>query len=287
MKDPHRQGRPSPVPRVLAIAGSDSGGGAGLQADLKTFQELETYGTCVVTALTAQNSLGVQRVSAVPATLVADQLESVLADIGTDAAKTGMLPTADIVAAVASAIRRHGVDRLVVDPVRTATAGTALVNDEAFGALRDILLPLAALVTPNVPEACALLGVREDEVRTLDERESAARALLGLGPRAVLLKGGHAAGDECVDVLVGADGGTRFFAAPRLPTRHTHGTGCTLAAAAAACLARGHSAAEACGTAKAFVAAAIARAVPLGRGAGPLWHAAWREPGIRGSAPRT
>lgn len=280
---------PAAVPRVLSIAGSDSGGGAGIQADLKTFQELEAYGMTVVTALTAQNTLGVQRVFPVPADIVAAQLESVLTDIGADAAKTGMLPTADIAETVAAAVRRHGIVRLVVDPVRAATSGDALADGEAYAAQRDLLLPLAALATPNLPEACALLGVREGEIRSLDERVFAARALLAYGPRAVLLKGGHAEGNECVDVLVtAADPATpQLLAAPRLSTRNTHGTGCTLAAAATALLARGVPLGDACRAAKQFVTAAIARAVPLGSGHGPLWHAAWRDPYARDARTRT
>ncbi|WP_255654651.1 bifunctional hydroxymethylpyrimidine kinase/phosphomethylpyrimidine kinase [Cohnella sp. REN36] len=280
---------PAAVPRVLSIAGSDSGGGAGIQADLKTFQELEAYGMTVVTALTAQNTLGVQRVFPAPADIVAAQLESVLTDIGADAAKTGMLPTADIVETIAAAVRRYGVARLVVDPVRAATSGDALADGEAYAAQRDLLLPLAALVTPNLPEACELLGVREGEIRSLDERISAARALLAYGPRAVLLKGGHAEGDECIDILITAadPAAPQLLAAPRLPTRNTHGTGCTLAAAVAALLARGVPLGDACRAAKQFVTAAIAGAAPLGGGHGPLWQAAWRDPCARDARKRT
>lgn len=268
-----------PPPRALTIAGSDSGGGAGIQADLKTFQELGVFGMSVVTALTAQNSLGVQRIEAVSPAMVEAQLDSVLGDIGADAAKTGMLPTAAVVEATAAALKRYGVRRLVVDPVRAAKDGSELSGGEAFEAMKEKLLPLAEVFTPNVPEACVLLNVGDRELASIDERIDAARALLALGPRHVLLKGGHAPGDASVDVLVSAatPGSPLLLELPRLPTPHTHGTGCATAAAIAAMLAAGRTAEEACRAAKAFVHAAISRAVPLGSGIGSLWHAAWRD----------
>ncbi|WP_309119700.1 bifunctional hydroxymethylpyrimidine kinase/phosphomethylpyrimidine kinase [Paenibacillus sp.] len=271
-------GRAAP-PRALTIAGSDSGGGAGMQGDLKTFQELGVYGMSVVTAITAQNSLGVQRIEPVAPELIEAQLDSVLGDIGADAVKTGMLPTPEAVAAAAAAIRRYGLRRLVVDPVRTAKDGRRLLSGEAFEALAELLLPLAELATPNVPEAAALLGVTERDIRTPEERIDAAKALLSFGSRHVLLKGGHAEGDDCLDILVAAgDGGRRpvLLSGPRLARRHTHGTGCALSSAVCAALAGGATTEAACRRAKAFVAAAIAGSYPTGAGVGSLRHEAWR-----------
>ncbi|WP_276354717.1 bifunctional hydroxymethylpyrimidine kinase/phosphomethylpyrimidine kinase [Cohnella caldifontis] len=265
------------MPLALTVAGSDSGGGAGIQADLKTFQELGVFGMSAVTAITAQNSLGVQRVEPVSPQMVEAQLESVLSDIGADAVKTGMLPTAEIVERVARVCRRYGVTRLVVDPVRSAKDGTDLAGAEAFSALRELLLPMAEIFAPNLPEACALLGIREEEIRSEADMVDAAQALLGKGPRNVLLKGGHRSGGEAADLLVGCDEKPLWLRAPRLSTPHTHGTGCTLASASAAGLARGLAVPDACRLAKAFVAAAIRRAMPLGRGVGSLRHSSWRE----------
>lgn len=278
----------SRIYRALTIAGSDSGGGAGIQGDLKTFQELGVYGMSVITAITAQNSLGVQQAEPVAPALVAAQLDSVLGDIGADAAKTGMLPTPETVDAVAAALTRYGVRRLVVDPVRTAKGGYALAGRHASEATARRLFPLAELVTPNIPEAAALLGVTERSLGTVEARVEAARALLSWGPRYVLLKGGHAAAASCVDVLVGvaddadaaADTGAMpplLLEGPRLAAKHTHGTGCALASAACAALAKGDSVPAACRSAKAFVAAAIAGGFPLGAGIGSLKHAAWRD----------
>ncbi|MEK0316354.1 bifunctional hydroxymethylpyrimidine kinase/phosphomethylpyrimidine kinase [Cohnella sp. 56] len=279
----------SRIYRALTIAGSDSGGGAGIQGDLKTFQELGVYGMSVITAITAQNSLGVQQAEPVAPALVAAQLDSVLGDIGADAAKTGMLPTPEAVDAVAAALTRYGVRRLVVDPVRTAKGGYALAGRHAFEATARRLFPLAELVTPNIPEAAALLGVTERSLGTVEARIEAARALLAWGPRYVLLKGGHAGTASCVDVLVGAaadaDDAAGIYATPspplllegpRLDAKHTHGTGCALASAACAALAKGDGVPAACRSAKAFVAAAIAGSFPLGAGIGSLKHAAWR-----------
>lgn len=270
-------------PLALTVAGSDSGGGAGIQADLKTFQEFGVYGMSVITAVTAQNSLGVQRIEPLSPDMVEAQLESVMADIGTDAVKTGMLPTQAHVEKVASSLRRHEVKHLVIDPVRIAKVGAKLTGNDAFEAMKGMLLPMAEVVTPNLPEACRLLGLQEEDIRSAGDMEKAARALLGFGSRYVLLKGGHLKGDEAVDLFVGADqpNKTEWLKGPRYSTVHTHGTGCATASAIAANLAKGLSAEEACRQAKSFVAAAIAAAFPLGRGTGSLWHAARRENGNR------
>jgi len=256
-------------PRVLTVAGSDSGGGAGIQADLKAMLALGVHGMSVLTAVTAQNSVGVQGCWELPAAAVRAQLASVLDDIGVDAVKTGMLACAETVAAVAAGL--SGVDApVVVDPVSASRHGDPLLAAGAVDVLRQQLLPLATLVTPNIPEAEQLTGVRiagpEDMLR-------AAEKLLGWGPRAVLVKGGHLAG-EAVDLLW--DGSTaRTFRAPRLANRHTHGTGCTLASAIAARLALGDGLAEAVGAAKEYLTGAIAAGFPLGAGIGPV-DPGWR-----------
>ncbi|MDG0808727.1 bifunctional hydroxymethylpyrimidine kinase/phosphomethylpyrimidine kinase [Cohnella rhizosphaerae] len=266
--------------RALTIAGSDSGGSAGIQGDLKTFQELGVFGMSVVTAVTAQNSLGAQLVEPVSPRLVAAQLESVLADLGADAAKTGMIPTPDAAEAIAGALSRFGVHRLVVDPVRLSKDGYALAGRGAFEATARFLFPLAELATPNVPEAAALLGVRETDLASVGARVEAARSLLAWGARHVLLKGGHAADDACADILVGAaDGGAEplLLRGQRLPGASARGTGCAFASAACAAMARGLDVPAACRAAKAFVAAALAASVRLGAGTPSLKHAAWRE----------
>jgi phosphomethylpyrimidine kinase len=268
-----------PVPRALTIAGSDSGGGAGIQADLKTMQELGVFGMSAVTAVTAQNSLGVQAVWPLPPDVVAAQIDSVLGDIGADAVKTGMLHDAAVIEAAADALERRPVPSLIVDPVMIAKSGDRLLRADAMIALKRRLLPLAELITPNIPEACALLGVAEGEIRTEADMIEAARKLLALGIRNALVKGGHlpAAGGECVDVLCGADAAEPVvIRAPRVETRHTHGTGCTLSAAIAAFRARGLPLAEAVRAARRFLGEAIAHAVPTGAGIGSLWHAAHR-----------
>lgn len=260
-----RQARPG---RVLIVAGSDSGGGAGIQADLKTVMALGGYGTTAVTALTAQNTLGVQGVQPVPPGFVRQQMRSVLDDIGTDAVKTGMLGTADMVAAVAAELRGVGVP-VVVDPVMVAKGGARLLDDDAVAAVLRELLPLAALLTPNIPEAEALLGRSiPDAAAALD----AARALLDLGARAVLLKGGHLHGPEVEDILATPDG-LEVIRSPRISTAHTHGTGCTLASAVAVGLAQGMALDAAVRRAGAYVHAAILAAPGLGGGHGPLQHA--------------
>lgn len=258
---------PGPQGRVLTIAGSDSGGGAGIQADLKTITLLGSYGMSAITALTAQNTCGVSAIHAVPPEFVAAQIEAVLSDIGADIIKTGMLLNAGIIAVVAAAIKQHALPA-IVDPVMIAKGGSALLEDEALAALRTKLIPQAYLLTPNLPEAEALTGLA---IRNEAEMAVAARALQGLGAAHVLLKGGHLAGDEAVDLLLCGDQLHRFVV-PRLATPHTHGTGCTLAAAIATFLAQGWPLPAAVGRAKGFLTAAIASALPLGSGHGPVNH---------------
>jgi hydroxymethylpyrimidine/phosphomethylpyrimidine kinase len=261
------------VTTALTIAGSDSGGGAGIQADLKTFLAHGVYGASALTAVTAQNTGGVAAVEALPPSLVAAQVDAVLADTGADAVKTGMLATAGIVEAVADALARHQVTRVVVDPVIVATSGARLLDDDALDALRTRLLPHAAVVTPNVPEAEALADLR---ITSDEEAREAARRILALGPAAVLLKGGHrVTGADVEDLLVDRDG-ARVFRVPREPGPAAHGTGCTFAAALAAHLARGESLAAAVPAVQRYVAGAI-RHGRDGIGARLLDHG-WEHP---------
>ncbi|MGQ9857377.1 MAG: bifunctional hydroxymethylpyrimidine kinase/phosphomethylpyrimidine kinase [Thermodesulfobacteriota bacterium] len=250
--------------RVLTIAGSDSGGGAGIQADLKTMTVLGAFGMSAITAVTAQNTLGVQGVMVLPAYSVLEQIRSVLSDIGADAAKTGMLANAEIVRVVAEGLREHKVDLLVVDPVMVAKSGDPLLSPDGVEALCRELLPLAYVVTPNLPEASSLAGI---EVRDLEGMQEAARRIHSMGPRNVVVKGGHLEGDS-VDLLF--DGkSVRLFSSPRITNRNTHGTGCTFSAALATFLAQGHGVEHAVAKAKEFVTRAIATGLPLGRGCGP------------------
>ncbi len=255
------------VPKALTIAGSDSGGGAGIQADLKTFSAFRVFGMSVLTAVTAQNSLGVQGVFNLPPEFVARQIDSVLGDFGADAVKIGMLSTAAIVEAVAERLRHWGAGPVVVDPVMVAKSGDPLLQPDARAALVRALLPLATVVTPNLPEAAVLA---ECPVASEAEMEEAARRILALGPRAVLVKGGHLK-DSATDILWDGRTLTRF-PAPHLDTPHTHGTGCTYAAAIAASLARGRALDEAVRDAKAYVTAAIREGFAAGRGVGMLRH---------------
>jgi hydroxymethylpyrimidine/phosphomethylpyrimidine kinase len=260
--------RPMPRPRALTIAGSDSGGGAGIQADLKTFSVLGVYGMTAVTAVTVQNTMGVLSYEALSPATVGDQIRAVASDIGVDAAKTGMLANAAIVEAVADAVAELAVPNLVVDPVFMSKHGHVLLAEEAVDALRARILPLATIVTPNLPEASGLAGLR---VETREEMRGAAEGILASGARAVLVKGGHLQGaaGEAADLFV--DGTTEeWFSAPRIDTPHTHGTGCTLSAAIAAHLARGDPLREAVRAGKAFVTEAIRCALPLGQGIGPV-----------------
>ncbi|MCC7367220.1 MAG: bifunctional hydroxymethylpyrimidine kinase/phosphomethylpyrimidine kinase [Chloroflexi bacterium] len=255
------------VRTALTIAGSDSGGGAGIQADLKTFSALGVFGASAITAITAQNTLGVTAVFELPTDLIAAQIDAVVSDIGADAVKTGMLSSSEIIRVVAAKVREHRLATLVVDPVMVATSGDRLLREDAVTALRTELLPLATVATPNLPEAGVLLG---REITTVEEMRQAAREIVGLGARSVLVKGGHLAGDA-VDVLY--DGAAFLeLPAPRIDTTSTHGTGCTLASAIAALLARGESLEGAIRGAKAYVTSAIERAFPVGHGHGPVNH---------------
>jgi hydroxymethylpyrimidine/phosphomethylpyrimidine kinase len=264
---------PSRYARVLTIAGSDSGGGAGIQADLKTFAALGCYGTTAITALTAQDTHGVAALHPVPADVVKAQIRAVVEDIGVDAVKLGMLHTREIVEVVAWAIDRYALPHVVLDPVLAATSGDALAAPSLVGAMVRELFPRVALVTPNLDEAARFLG---RAVAGIDALDGTADALLALGARAVLLKGGHLAGDELVDVLAvaGDGGGHRRHASPRIVSRNLHGTGCTLASAVAAHLALGHALPEAVVRARDFVRGAIAAGagVATGTGNGPLNH---------------
>ncbi len=255
--------------RVLVIAGSDSGGGAGIQADIKTVTMLGGYAATAITALTAQNTQGVFGVMPVAADFIVQQIDLVLGDIGADCIKTGMLHSAEIIVAITAALDAAGAGMpRVVDPVMVAKGGAALLEDSAVAALKTVLLPTAAVITPNLPEAEALLG---HPIAGADEMPDAARALRALGPGAVLLKGGHLPGDRIVDVLATADG-IETFTAPRIATRHTHGTGCTLASAIATGLAQGQALGAAVARARAYVTEAIRHAPGYGQGHGPLNH---------------
>ena len=265
---------PGRTPVMLSIAGSDPSGGAGIQADLKTATALGVYSGAVVTALTAQNTLGVQAIHQVPAEFVAEQLRSVLGDLDVVAVKIGMLGTAEVARTVAQALREHGVPHVVLDPVMVATSGDRLVPEDAVATIREVLLPLSTVVTPNVPEAALLAGLR---VGTVDDLETAGRRLVESGADAALVKGGHLDGDDSVDVLVTADD-VRRLSAPRLRTPHTHGTGCTLSAAVASFLVRGEPVDRAVARAKDYLVAALASGSRrhVGAGRGPVDHLAGR-----------
>jgi len=252
------------VPKALTIAGSDPSGGAGIQADLKTFSALRVYGMAVIAALTAQNTVGVASVMAIPAEVVKSQLDTVLSDIPPDAAKTGMLSTAANVGVVAAKVREYGLTKLVVDPVMRSTSGASLLEPEAQLLFRKELLPLALLITPNLDEAHAFTG---KPVATIEDMEEAALHIHGMGARNVLVKGGHLEGD-CTDVFFD---GKEFFhlRSERIGSRHTHGTGCVLSAAITAYLALGKPLQDAVSEAKQFVTEAIRGGLALGRGTGP------------------
>jgi hydroxymethylpyrimidine/phosphomethylpyrimidine kinase len=256
---------------ALTIAGSDSGGGAGIQADLKTFAAHGVFGTSAVTAVTAQNTLGVTAWEALSADLVIAQIEAVVGDMGADAVKTGMLANAAIVEAVAATIRGLDLPQVVVDPVMIAKGGDRLLEEAAILAIRTELLPCARIVTPNIPEAEVLAGM---SIGSLDDMREAGRRILQLGPGVVLVKGGHREGDEVIDMVCSADGAYELRAR-RLLTRHTHGTGCTLASAIAANLARGLAIGDAIERARAYLLGAIEHAPGIGKGHGPLNHF-WR-----------
>ena len=253
------------LPVALTIAGSDSGGGAGIQADLKTFAALGVHGTSAITAITAQNTVAVTEILELPVAMVRAQIDAIVEDLGVQAAKTGMLSSAEIIETVAAAIQAHRIGNLVVDPVMVAKGGARLLREDAVDALRTRLLPLAAMLTPNLPEVEVLLGRR---VTTLDERRQAARDLLALGPRAVVVKGGHAGGDA-IDVYW--DGATlEELPAERIATANTHGSGCVFSAAIAAGLAQGLDSLTAVRAAKEFITGAIELSLELGHGHGPV-----------------
>jgi hydroxymethylpyrimidine/phosphomethylpyrimidine kinase len=253
---------------ALTIAGSDSGGGAGIQADLKTFAAHGVYGTTAITAITAQNTRGVIAWEPVSTSLIVAQIDAVAGDIGADAVKTGMLATAEIVTAVANAIRRLNLPHLVVDPVMVAKGGDRLLESSAIAAIREQLLPLAHVVTPNIPEAEVLTQLG---ITSVNDMREAGRRILALGPRVVVVKGGHLRSSESVDVVC-TTGGCDELGSPRIDTPHTHGTGCTFASAIAANLALGQDASAAVERAKHYVDAAIRAAPRLGGGHGPLGH---------------
>jgi hydroxymethylpyrimidine/phosphomethylpyrimidine kinase len=261
----------TPTPIAVTIAGSDSSGGAGIQADLKTFSALGVYGATVITALTAQNTKSVTAVHAMPADFVAAQMDAVFSDLAVSAVKIGLLGNAGVIAAVAAGLDRCGQTHVVLDPVMVASSGRRLLAPDAVDALRKVLLPRAFLITPNLPEAAALLDTDEaaDEASMLRQADR----LLALGANAVLMKGGHASGPESVDLLVTPTASLRVIG-ERIATRNTHGTGCTLSAAIAAGLARGLGLTEAVRDAKEYVTSAIAAAdrLTVGNGPGPLHH---------------
>jgi len=259
--------------KALTIAGSDSGGGAGIQADLKTFQELEVYGMSVITAVTAQNTRGVQGVYPVSVDGVNEQLRSIGEDLTPDAVKTGMLFSADIIRACAEQIKKYDWKQLVVDPVMIAKGGAPLLKEDAVGALKEALLPLAAVVTPNLPEAEVLADMN---IHTFDDRKEAAKRIHALGPDYVIIKGGHSESDDIIDLLY--DGDTFHpYVSKRIHTPNTHGTGCTFSAALTAELAKGYTILEAFQTAETFIHAAIEEDLGIGSGHGPTNHWAYRK----------
>ena len=260
--------------KVLTIAGSDSGGGAGIQADLKTFQELDTYGMSVITAITAQNTRGVQAVFPVQLEALRAQLESVLSDIGAHSVKTGMLVSAEYIQIIAELLSTYGYNNLVIDPVLGSTTGSELTKQEAIHELKTTLWPMATVVTPNLIEAARILETAP--IETVQEMEEAVYQLHELGASNILLKGGHLPGEESIDLLYDGQNLTHF-SQKRINQANTHGTGCTLASAIAAELAKGADIIDAVETAKAFVTCAIKEGFSIGNGAGPVNHSAYRR----------
>ncbi|MBS1182682.1 MAG: thiD [Proteobacteria bacterium] len=256
---------------AVTIAGSDSSGGAGIQADLKTFSALGVYGASVITALTAQNTRGVTAIHEAPADFVRAEIDAVFSDLAVGAVKIGMLASPELIRTVAAGLRDYRQSRIVLDPVMVATSGDSLLKAEAVATLRDELFPLASLITPNLPEAGKLLGRTVDD--TPEDMLAAARELLSLGPTAVLVKGGHGTGADSADLFLDGEG-AHWLRAPRHATRNTHGTGCTLSSAIAAGLAKGLDLAAAVTDAKAYVTAAIVAAdrLEIGHGHGPVHH---------------
>ncbi|WP_157560553.1 bifunctional hydroxymethylpyrimidine kinase/phosphomethylpyrimidine kinase [Hydrogenivirga sp. 128-5-R1-1] len=257
------------VPRALTIAGSDPSGGAGVQADLKTFTALGVYGMSAITSLTVQNTEGVLYTKDLPGELVYDQIRVVAEDIGVDSAKTGMLSSSEIVISVAKAVKDFGIDRLVVDTVLKSKGGYPLLKEDSVQALIRELFPLALLVTPNIPEAELLCGEKVEKLRDI---ELCAKKLLDMGPRAVLIKGGHMRGSKAIDVLYTGGDEFHYFVGDRVKTKNTHGTGCTFSAAITAFIARGYEFYEAIKKAKDYIQGAIEKSLDLGKGNGPLNH---------------
>ena len=279
---------PEQAPRALTIAGSDSSAGAGIQADLKTFAAFGVYGMSAVTAITAQNTVEVRDVLPMPPAVVASQVDAVLSDIGADAVKTGMLANAEIIAVVAERLRAHSVEKLVVDPVMVASHGEPLLEADAVATLIRELLPLALLATPNLPEAEMLTN---RSINSWEEAKSAARQIVEMGARSVLIKGGHFDSDRNATDLFFDGSGYRDFTAVRIDTTSTHGTGCTLSAAIAAGLAKGLAVTDAVALGKSYVTLAMQHAYPVGSGHGPLHHfyRYWQPSGRRyrpGVVPR-
>jgi hydroxymethylpyrimidine/phosphomethylpyrimidine kinase len=277
-----------PIPRALTIAGSDSGGGAGIQADIKTFAAFGVYGASAITAVTAQNTVAVGNWLAMPPELVGEQIDAVLSDIGATAVKTGMLANAGIVSAVATALRRHDAGPIVVDPVIVSSSGRQLLDDDGVAALVSELLPLAHLVTPNLPEAEALTGA---SIHSWEDAKDAARRLVDMGARSAVITGGHFDDPGNATDLYFDGAAFRDFTAVRIDSPNTHGTGCTFSAAIAAGLAKGMKPSDAVALAKSYVTLAMQHAFPVGGGAGPLHHfyRYWQPTGRRyrpGVAPR-
>ncbi|GFN32877.1 bifunctional hydroxymethylpyrimidine kinase/phosphomethylpyrimidine kinase [Paenibacillus xylaniclasticus] len=261
--------------KALTVAGSDSGGGAGIQADLKTFQELGVFGMTALTAVTAQNTLGVHGIYPLTVEAVQKQMDAIGEDMGTDAVKTGMLFNTDIIRGVAEKIVQYKWDKVVIDPVMVAKGGSVLLMEEALRALREVVMPLALVVTPNVPEAELIAGMK---IRSLEDRKEAARIIAGQGARNVVMKGGHDESDPHTVIDLLFDGRDFYeFRSPRLVTRHTHGTGCTFAAAVTAELAKGRGVLQSVEVAKAFIEAAIEDTLHIGRGHGPTNHWAYKK----------
>ncbi|MGO4887152.1 bifunctional hydroxymethylpyrimidine kinase/phosphomethylpyrimidine kinase [Anaerobacillus sp. MEB173] len=261
------------IAKALTIAGSDCGGGAGIQADLKTFQERDVFGMSVITALTAQNTLGVHGVYPQSLEAIEAQIDAVLSDIGADAIKTGMLFSTDIIRLVSRKLKQYDGKNIVIDPVMIAKGGAPLLQKEATEALINELLPLATVITPNLPEASEILG--GIEITTIKQMEEVAREIQALGPNYVVLKGGHLEGEDAIDVLYD---GSEILHLPtkRIETSHTHGTGCTFAAAITAELAKGQKITDAVQVAKAFITEAISDSLNIGGGIGPTNHSAYR-----------
>lgn len=261
--------------KALTIAGSDSGGGAGIQADLKTFQELGVFGTSALTAVTAQNTLGVHGVYPMSVEAIEKQIDAVASDIGVDSLKTGMLFSADIIEAVASKIKEHSFTNVIVDPVMIAKGGAPLLQEEAMEALKTKLLPLALVVTPNIPEAEA---ISKRMIHSEEDKKEAAKAIAALGVKNVLIKGGHDEGAVTHDLLYDGEA-FHTFTGKRIDTKDTHGTGCTFSAAMTAAIAKGASVRTAAETAKQFIQAAIEDGINIGSGHGPTNHWAYRQRG--------